>query len=113
MSAGPEPAGPGAVSLEQDGDGPLVRFTGAVDRHAVRRFRLATPPASWPGRADLSTATSLDAAALELLVHLTRKPRRRGGELVLLDVPTPLQPVLARAGLSGLLPRPGSASPSA
>ena len=113
MSTGPEPAGPGAVLLEEDGDGPVVRFTGPVDREAVRRFRLAAPPSTWPGRVDLSPATSLDAAALELLVHLTRKPRRRGGELVLLGVPRSLHPVLVRAGLSSLLPRPGSTSTSA
>ena len=113
MTAGPEPAGPGEVLIEQDGDGPLVRFTGAIDRDAVRRFRLAAPPATWPTRADLSAATTLDPAALELLVHLTRKPRRRGGELVLVGVPSQLRPVLVRAGLSGLLPRPGDGSPTA
>jgi len=98
------PAG-GEVVLGEDGAGPLLRFRGVIDRDAVRRFRRAVPPASWPARADLADVTSIDTAGLELVVHLDRKPRRRGGQLEVLALPTELRPVLARAGLSRLLPR--------
>jgi len=113
MTAGPDPADRGAVEWSEDDAGPLLRFDGAIDRDAVRRFRLLVPPASWPSRADLSHVTSLDAAGLELLVHLARKPRRQGGELQLLGLPEHLRPVLVRAGLSRLVPRAdGSAAPA-
>jgi anti-anti-sigma factor len=113
MTAGAAPAGSGEVVVAEDATGPLLRLVGAIDRDAVRRFRLRVPPASWPPRADLTEVTSLDAAGLELLVHLARKPRRRGGELQLLGLPDHLRPVLVRAGLSRLVPRPdGSAAPS-
>ena len=108
MTAGREPAEgcPGDVVRDEDESGPLLHFRGVIDRDAVRRFRLLVPPASWPARVDLGAVTSLDAAGLELLVHLARKPRRHGGELELLTVPRSLYPVFARAGLSQLLPRP-------
>jgi anti-anti-sigma factor len=96
---------PGEIIQTEDTTGPLLCFSGAIDREAVRRFRLLVPPASWPARADLGAVTSIDAAGLELLVHLARKPRRRGGELEVLTVPTGLHPALARAGLAQLLPR--------
>ena len=105
MTAGPDPADRGDVVWSEDDAGPLLRFRGAIDRDAVRRFRLLVPPASWPARADLSDVTSLDAAGLELLVHLARKPRRRGGELQVLGLPEHLRPVLDSAGLSRLAPR--------
>ena len=100
-----EPRAAGEVVWAEDATGPLLRFRGSIDREAVRRFRLLVPPASWPARADLAEVTALDAAGLELLVHLARKPRRRGGELHLLALPEHLRPVLERAGLSRLLPR--------
>jgi anti-anti-sigma factor len=96
----------GEISWVEDGTGPLLRFRGLIDRDAVRRFRRLVPPASWPPRADLAQVTAIDAAGLELLVHLARKPRRRGGELEVLALPAELRPVLTRAGLSALLPRP-------
>ena len=98
----------GEVRWVEDGTGPLLQFSGRIDREVVRRFRRSVPPASWPARADLTAVTALDAAGLELLVHLSRKPRRSGRALELIGVPAPLHPVLARAGLSGLLPRPGA-----
>jgi anti-anti-sigma factor len=114
MTAGPDPAGNGGdVVRSEDATGPLLRFSGAIDREAVRRFRRLVPPASWPARADLSGVTSIDAAGLELLVHLARKPRRRGGELEVLGLPTELRPVLERAGLSPLLPRTDGTTTSA
>jgi ABC-type transporter Mla MlaB component len=79
----------------------------------VRRFRQLVPPASWPARADLAAVTAIDAAGLELLVHLARKPRRRGGELEVIGLPAALHAVLARAGLSQLLPRPDSTTTTA
>ena len=105
--ADPTPGGgsAGEVVWAEDATGPLLRFRGSIDRESVRRFRLLVPPASWPARVDLTAATSLDAAGVELLLHLARKPRRRGGELQLLAVPGHLRPVLQRAGLSRLLPR--------
>ena len=108
MSSGPEPADggaahPGDVVWTEDADGPVLQFSGAIDREVVRRFRRLVPPASWPPRADLTAATALDAAGLELLVHLARKPRRRGGELEVVGLPDHLRPVLVRAGLSRLL----------
>jgi anti-anti-sigma factor len=113
MTAGPDPAGSGDVVWAEDTTGPLLRFTGAIDRDAVRRFRLLVPPASWPARADLEGVTSLDAAGLELLVHLARKPRRRGAELEVLGLPAELRPVLERAGLSRLVPRTDGTTTSA
>ena len=101
-----EPAA-GDVVWAEDQAGPLLRLSGRIDRETVRRFRRLVPPASWPARADLSAVTALDAAGLELLVHLSRKPRRTGSDLELLAVPAHLHPALTRAGLSGLLPRPG------
>ena len=110
MSAVPDPATggdqAGEVVWAEDAAGPLLRFSGVIDREAVRRFRRLAPPSSWPARVDLAEVTTLDAAGLELLVHLARKPRRHGGELELLTVPRSLYPVFARAGLSQLLPRP-------
>ncbi|WP_138733792.1 STAS domain-containing protein [Modestobacter excelsi] len=105
MAPDTEPRPDGEVAWAEDATGPLLRFSGSIDREAVRRFRLAVPPASWPARADLGAVTTLSAAGLELLVHLARKPRRRGGELELTAVPEHLRPVLAQAGLSRLLPR--------
>ncbi|MGY1857487.1 STAS domain-containing protein [Modestobacter sp. SYSU DS0290] len=107
MTTGPDPSGSGAVVLAEDGAGPLLRFSGQIDRETVRRFRREVPPASWPERADLEAVSTLEAAGLELLVHLARKPRRRGAELRLVHLPDHLHPVLERAGLSWLLPRPG------
>jgi ABC-type transporter Mla MlaB component len=104
MSERPDPPG-GEIVWVEDPAGPLVRFTGLIDREAVRRFRLLVPPASWPPRADLAEVTALDAAGVELLLHLARKPRRRGAELQLLAVPEDLRPRLVRAGLAPLLPR--------
>jgi ABC-type transporter Mla MlaB component len=104
MSECPDPP-EGEIVWAEDPAGPLLRFTGRVDREAVRRFRLLVPPASWPPRADLAEVTALDAAGVELLLHLARKPRRRGAELELLAVPEDLQQVLVRAGLARLLPR--------
>ena len=111
MSSGPEPADggaahPGDVVWTEDADGPVLQFSGAIDREVVRRFRRLVPPASWPPRADLTAATALDAAGLELLVHLARKPARTGRRLELLGVPERLRPPIERAGLSQLLPRP-------
>ena len=109
MSTGTDPAdGPaaGEVRWAEDPTGPLLVFTGRIDRETVRRFRLLVPPASWPARADLSAVTELDVAGLELLVHLARKPARTGSRLQLLEVPDRLRPSIERAGLSQLLPRP-------
>ncbi|MFQ1003140.1 lipid asymmetry maintenance protein MlaB [Modestobacter sp. SSW1-42] len=109
MSSGADPAdGPaaGEVRWTEDDAGPLLAFTGRIDRETVRRFRLLVPPASWPARADLSAVTALDVAGLELLVHLARKPARTGSRLELLQVPERLRPAIDRAGLSQLLPRP-------
>jgi anti-anti-sigma factor len=97
---------PGEIVWFEDTAGPLLRFSGSIDRETVRRFRLLVAPASWPPRVDLAATTSIDAAGLELLVHLARKPRRHGGELEVIALPEHLRPVLARAGLSQLLPRP-------
>ncbi|WP_222192888.1 STAS domain-containing protein [Modestobacter italicus] len=105
---GAEP-GSGEVLLIEDGTGPLLQFSGRVDREAVRRFRLQVPPTAWPERADLAAVTGIDPAGLELLVHLSRKPQRHGRQLQLLAVPPELEAPLARAGLSRLLPRPGAA----
>ena len=105
---GTEP-GSGEVLRIEDETGPLLRLSGRIDREAVRRFRLLVPPTAWPERADLSAVTAIDPAGLELLVHLSRKPQRRGQQLQLLAVPTELEAPLARAGLSRLLPRPGAA----
>jgi len=99
----------GEVRWTEDAAGPLLAFTGRIDRETVRRFRLLVPPSSWPARADLSAVTALDVAGLELLVHLARKPARTGSRLELLDVPAQLRPAIERAGLSQLLPRPGIA----
>ena len=109
-AAGPPP---GEVVPAEDAGGPVIVFRGVVDRDAVRRFRRLVPPASWPARADLSAVTSIDAAGLELLVHLSRKPRRQGRDLALVGVPEALHPAMERAGLSGLLPRPGAAPTTA
>jgi ABC-type transporter Mla MlaB component len=103
LSDGP-PAG--EVRWTEDPTGPLLVFTGRIDRETVRRFRLLVPPASWPARADLSEVTALDVAGLELLVHLARKPARTGRRLELLGVPAHLRPPIERAGLSQLLARP-------
>ncbi|TWH75225.1 anti-anti-sigma regulatory factor [Modestobacter roseus] len=92
--------------LTEDGAGSLLRLSGRIDRETVRRFRLEMPPSSWPERVDLEAVTALETAGLELLVHLARKPRRRGSELQVLHLPDPLRPTLERAGLSWLLPRP-------
>ncbi|WP_369140492.1 STAS domain-containing protein [Modestobacter versicolor] len=113
MSPGTDPAAAGEIAWEEDGTGPVLRFSGVIGREAVRRFRRLVPPASWPARADLGAVTTLDAAGIELLVHLARKPRRRGGELELVALPTHLGPVLARAGLSRLVPRPDGTPTSA
>jgi ABC-type transporter Mla MlaB component len=108
MSTGAAPAdGPaaGEVRWIEDGTGPLLEFSGRIDRETVRRFRLLVPPASWPARADLAAVTALEVAGLELLVHLARKPARTGKRLELLQVPERLRPAIERAGLSQLLPR--------
>ena len=109
MSSGDAPAdgtAAGEVRWTEDSAGPLLTFTGRIDRETVRRFRILVPPASWPARADLSAVTVLDVAGLELLVHLARKPARTGRRLELLGVPERLRPPIERAGLSQLLPRP-------
>ncbi|MCZ2825722.1 MULTISPECIES: STAS domain-containing protein [unclassified Modestobacter] len=112
MSSGLDPAA-GEVVPGEDETGPLLRLSGRIDREVVRRFRLLVPPSAWPDRVDLSAVTAIDAAGLQLLVHLSRKPERRGERLRLLAVPAELQPALTRAGLSRLLSRDGAASPTA
>ena len=112
MSERPAPP-EGEITWAEDPAGPLLRFVGAIDREAVRRFRLSVPPTSWPSRADLAEVTALDSAGVELLLLLARKPRRRGAELELLTVPGHLRPGLARAGLARLLPRTGGTPTSA
>lgn len=112
MSSGPDPVA-GEVVRAEDGAGPLLRFSGRIDREAVRRFRVLVTPADWPDRADLSAVTAIDAAGLQLLVHLSRKPLRRGEHLRLLAVPAALHPALVRAGLSRLLTGDGVASSGA
>ena len=101
------PAVPGSILLE-DADGAVLVFRGDVDRDVVRAFRLRVPPALWPARADLAATTALDPVAVQLLVHLARKPRRQGGELQVTAVPAALRPVLERAGLAHLA-RPDTA----
>lgn len=113
MAPDTEPRPDGEVVRTEDATGPLLRFSGSIDREAVRRFRLLVPPATWPARADLGAVTALSPAGLELLVHLARKPRRRGGELELTALPEHLRPVLARAGLGTLLPRTNGTPTSA
>jgi ABC-type transporter Mla MlaB component len=113
MTTAPGSVEGGEITRFEDAAGPLLRFSGAIDRETVRRFRLLMAPASWPPRVDLATATSIDAAGLELLVHLARKPRRRGAELEVLALPTELRPALVRAGLSQLLPRTDGSPTSA
>ena len=103
----------GEVVWTEDAAGPLLQFRGSVDRDAVRRFRRLMPPASWPPRIDLSAVTALDAAGLELLVHLARKPRRAGHELEVIGVPAEVRPALDRAGLGRLLPRTDGTTTSA
>jgi ABC-type transporter Mla MlaB component len=113
MTVGAHPADEavaGEVRWTEDATGPLLVFSGRIDRETVRRFRLLVPPASWPARADLSAVTALDVAGLELLVHLARKPARTGSRLQLLDVPEGLRPAIQRAGLSQLLSRPDTTS---
>ena len=104
MSTGAAPAA-GEVVWTEDATGPLLTFTGRIDRETVRRFRLLVPPASWPARADLAGVTALEVAGLELLVHLARKPARTGKRLELLAVPAHLRASIERAGLTQLLPR--------
>lgn len=114
MSPGSPPAEPGGEVVRiEDATGPLLQFRGSVDREAVRRFRRLVPPSSWPPRVDLSAVSSLDAAGLELLVMLARKPRRAGNELEVLGVPAELRPALTRAGLGSLLPRTNGTTASA
>ena len=114
MSSGSQTAESGGeVAWTEDAAGPVLQFRGSVDRDAVRRVRRLVPPASWPPRVDLSAATSLDAAGLELLVMLARKPRRAGNELEVLSVPAELRPALTRAGLGSLLPRTDGTTASA
>src|SRR4051794_9124767 len=118
MTSGSDPArsgGPvlGEIVATEDAAGALLTFRGVIDGAAVRRFRLLMPPSTWPPRADLAAVTRIDAAGLELLVHLARKPRRRGGELELLALPADLRPVLERAGLSRLIPRTNGTTTSA
>ena len=114
MSEVEQPAGgggdavPGSIVLT-DADGPVLVFTGTVGKDVVRTFRLRVPPALWAERVDLSAVTALDAAAVQLLVHLASKPRRQGRELQLDGVPTAIRPLLERAGLAHLT-RPDTAT---
>ena len=101
MSEVEQPTAPGSILLE-DADGPVLVFSGIIDKEAVRDFRLQVPPALWPGRVDLTAVTGLDDAGVLLLVHLSRRPRRQGRELEVLGVPSALRPVLERAGLTHL-----------
>ena len=111
--AAPQAPGAGEVVWAEDQAGPLLRFSGRIDRDAVRRFRRLVPPSSWPARAELSGVSAIDAAGLELLVHLSRKPRRTGHDLELSGVPAHLHAALERAGLSGLVQRPDATPTSA
>ncbi|WP_369132256.1 lipid asymmetry maintenance protein MlaB [Modestobacter sp. I12A-02662] len=106
VPAGGSPAG--AVQLGEDATGPLLRFTGRVDKEVVRSFRRGVAPASWPARIDLTAVTALDPAGLELLLHLARKQARTGATLQVIGLAGSLRPALERAGLGRLLPRPGA-----
>ncbi|MEU2348379.1 STAS domain-containing protein [Modestobacter sp. NPDC049651] len=90
---------PGSIALT-DADGAVLVFSGVVGKDVVRAFRLRVPPALWPERVDLSAVTSLDAAAVQLLVHLARRPRRAGRELQVHGAPARLRPLLDQAGLT-------------
>jgi anti-anti-sigma factor len=96
---GSERASGGSITLVDDAVR-HVRLRGAIDKAAVREFRLRVRPASWPARVDLSEVTSLDAAGLELLVHLARKQKRTGGELEVVQPPAPLCRLMERSGLT-------------
>jgi anti-anti-sigma factor len=98
-AAGPD-VPPGAIRLVEDAPVRHLRFTGAIGRAAVRGFRLQIRPAAWPARVDLSEVTSLDAAGVELLVHLARKQKRTGGELEVVQPPAPLRQLMEQSGLT-------------
>jgi ABC-type transporter Mla MlaB component len=106
VPAGGSPVG--TVQLGEDASGPLLRFTGRVDKEVVRSFRRGVAPASWPSRVDLTAVTGLDPAGLELLVHLARKQARTGETLQVVGLAGAVRPALERAGLGRLLPRPGA-----
>ncbi len=90
----------GCITLVDDGGQPHLRLTGAIDKGAVRAFRLRVRPAAWPSRVDLTEVTSLDSAGLELLVHLARKQKRTGGELEVVEPPPRLRRLLEKGGLT-------------
>jgi anti-anti-sigma factor len=91
---------PGAIRLVEDAPVRHLRFTGTIGRDAVREFRLQVRPAAWPARVDLSEVTSLDAAGVELLVHLARKQKRTGGELEVVQPPARLGRLMEQTGLT-------------
>ncbi len=95
----PDGVSQGAVRLLDDVDPPVLHFSGEIDRHVVRDFRVHVRPAQWPARADVRDVTYMSSAGLELLVHLGRKQKRSGSELELIEPSRALRQLLAQTGL--------------
>ena len=95
----PDGVSQGSVRLLDDTDPHVLHFSGEIDRHVVREFRVTVPPARWPARADVRDVTYMSSAGLELLVHLGRKQKRAGGELELVEPSRALRELLAQTGL--------------
>ena len=91
---------PGAIMLVEDAPVRHLRFTGDIGRDAVREFRLQVRPAAWPSRVDLRGVSAMGSAALELLLHLARKQKRFGGELEVIEPPSPLRRLMEQSGLT-------------
>lgn len=95
------PDDPGYISAERDGQGQLLVFTGSVTKDAVRRFQLMVPAGERPGRVDLTGATFLSSAAIDLLRHLATRQTRAGQRLRITATDPIVRHQLMATGITG------------
>ncbi len=98
---------PSVVMVTVRSTGPHLTVAGELDREGTARLRAQLDDAVTPGAQltlDLSRVTHLSAEALAVLVHVYRRLRDSGGELVLAAVSPSVVRVLRISGLHRVLP---------
>jgi len=74
---------PGAITLIDEADGPVLRLSGEIDSSVVDAWQAAGRATDEPDdqaavAVDVSAATFLDCRGLQLLVRATERARRSG-----------------------------------
>ena len=99
------------MSLTRPAPGQLA-LSGSLDMDSVAQLQPQLLQAMQGGslRLDLSAVAKADAAALAMLLGALREQQRRGGELLLENLPASLASQAQLYGIAGLLGMSGDAS---